>query len=156
MSSELARGLSDAVYELTRINMNRRLNTPFKASEIGAMIYISERTKVGETVQPSDIATHFSISKAWVTAIIHSLTAGGYVVEQQGYRDRRTKSLTASAKGEAIIDDLKEHFIADFLQVIDILGLEDAENLYRLIGRTIEALKEIREPEPNHRIDPNK
>jgi len=80
MQCELASGLSDAVYELTRINMNRRLNSPFKASEVGAMLYIAEKTKQGETVQPSDIASHFSISKAWVTAIL----------QQQVDRDRRT------------------------------------------------------------------
>ncbi|MBP7402537.1 MAG: MarR family transcriptional regulator [Clostridia bacterium] len=156
MQCELASGLSDAVYELTRINMNRRLNSPFKASEVGAMLYIAEKTKQGETVQPSDIASHFSISKAWVTAIVHSLTAGGYVVQQQGDRDRRTKTLTASAKGEAIVDELRDDYISDYLQVIGKIGPEEAGNMLRLISLTIEALKEIREEDPSRRNDPEK
>lgn len=147
MNCELAGGLSDAVYELTRINMNRRLNSPFKASEVGAMLYIAEKTKQGDPVQPSDIAAHFSISKAWVTAIIRSLTDGGYVVEQQGSQDRRTKVLTASSKGMAIVDELRDDYIADYLQVITKIGKEEAVELLRLINRTIDALKETRDPD---------
>ena len=147
MNCELAGGLSDAVYELTRINMNRRLNSPFKASEVGAMLYIAEKTKQEDPVQPSDIAAHFSISKAWVTAIIRSLTDGGYVVEQQGSQDRRTKVLTASPKGMAIVDELRDDYIADYLQVITKIGKEEATELLRLINRTIDALKETRDPD---------
>lgn len=151
MSCELAAGLSDVIYELTRINMNRRLNSPFKASEVGAMLYIAEQTKRGETVQPSDIAAHFSISKAWVTAIIRSLTGGGYIIEQQGAYDRRTKTLTASAKGMAIVDDLRDDYISDYLQVVSNLGADDARQLHQLITRTIGVLKEIRIPEPGRK-----
>ena len=151
MKNELAGNLSDAIYELTRINMNRRLNTPFKASEIGAMVYISEQTKKGDSVQPSDIAAHFFISKAWVTAIMHSLTSGGYVIEKQGFRDKRTKTLTASPKGEAIVEELQEHFIADYVLVVEDLGEEKAGELLDLIGKTIESLKEAREPDFQHR-----
>ncbi len=151
MSCELAAGLSDVIYELTRINMNRRLNSPFKASEVGAMLYIAEQTKRNKIVQPSDIAAHFSISKAWVTAIVRSLTGGGYVIEQQGVYDRRTKALTASAKGMAIVDELRDDYISDYLQVVSRLGAADARQLHQLISRTIDVLKDIRIPEPGRK-----
>jgi DNA-binding MarR family transcriptional regulator len=151
MKNELAGSLSDAIYELTRISMNRRLNTPFKTSEISAMVFISEQAKKGDTVQPTDIASHFSISKAWVTAILHSLAAGGLITEQQGFRDKRTKTLAMSPKGEAVVAELKEQFIADYLQVVEDMGEEKAGQLLGLIGQTIESLRETHEPDDRRR-----
>jgi len=69
------------------------------------------------------------------------------VVEQQGSQDRRTKVLTASPKGMAIVDELRDDYIADYLQVITKIGKEEAVELLRLINRTIDALKETRDPD---------
>jgi DNA-binding MarR family transcriptional regulator len=88
----------------------------------------------------SDIARLIGTDKSIVVAIVDHLESAGLAMRQRSRQDRRRNALTLTAKGEALIEEMRQLGYMAEQPIRDALSPEDVAQLIALTRRAVDAL----------------
>jgi DNA-binding MarR family transcriptional regulator len=127
---------------LSEARLSRRRQTDCGPSENAraAMRLVLERADAGETVTPSEIASHLGVSAASVTGMLDRLHAGGMIRFAAHPRDRRSK-LVVPFDRATDADDI-DPVTAKIRQFATELSPEAAEQIAVFLDRVREVVDE--------------
>jgi len=139
--------IDDAVQAVERLRLSearlsRRRQTACGPSENAraAMRYILERSDDGESVTPTEIAQHLSVSTASVTGMLDRLAAGGLIAFQSNPRDRRSKFVVPFDRSVDLTDI--DPLAARIREFASALSPSEAEHVATFLDRVREAVDE--------------
>lgn len=92
------------------------------------------------SLAPSQIADHLSVTRATVTGLIDGLERDGLVVQQADGADRRRKTISLTAKGEALINQALPEVFQSMADLTSPLTLEERRTAVRLLGKIEDGL----------------
>lgn len=98
----------DAVSRFCRIHMNKKMDIPIRASEMGALIYVK---KSDAQVTPLMISNFFGISKPSVTDMVNSLIKKDYLIKIPSKIDRRSYNLEVTKKGHELLESTFKEYL---------------------------------------------
>lgn len=104
----------DAVSRFCRLQMNKKMDIPIRASEMGALIYVQ---KSDAQVTPLMISNFFGIAKPSVTDMVNSLIKKDYLIKIPSKIDRRSYTLEVTEKGHVLL----ESTFKEYLRTMELL-----------------------------------
>lgn len=91
---------------------------------------------------PSQLSEELGVTKGRITAIINSLTRKDMVRLEKVDGDRRKVDVRITEKGKNYIDEKLASTNAFLRSFIDKIGRKDAEELMRILNRTVEVVRD--------------
>lgn len=91
---------------------------------------------------PSQLSEELGVTKGRITAIINSLTRKDMVRLEKVDGDRRKVDVRITEKGKNYIDEKLASTNAFLRSFIDKIGRKDAEELMRILNRTVEVMRD--------------
>ena len=91
---------------------------------------------------PSQLSEELGVTKGRITAIINSLTRKDMVRLEKVDGDRRKVDVRITEKGKNYIDEKLASTNALLRSFIDKIGRKDAEELMRILNRTVEVMRD--------------
>lgn len=91
---------------------------------------------------PSQLSEELGVTKGRITAIINSLTRKDMVRLEKVDGDRRKVDVRITEKGKNYIDEKLASTNAFLRSFIDKIGGKDAEELMRILNRTVEVMRD--------------
>lgn len=91
---------------------------------------------------PSQLSEELGVTKGRITAIINSLTRKDMVRLEKFDGDRRKVDVRITEKGKNYIDEKLASTNAFLRSFIDKIGRKDAEELMRILNRTVEVMRD--------------
>jgi homoprotocatechuate degradation regulator HpaR len=93
-----------------------------------------------DELEIGELATRVFILKPSATRTVKNLEARGIVTRSRPSSDQRRSLIALSAKGRALFDELAPHSELEYTRITRVVGANEMEELYRLLGRVTEAL----------------
>lgn len=101
-----------------------------------AMIFLY-RNKNKE-VTCGDLAKKLGCSTARIAALLKKLEDKEYIYKKNSSSDARINIVSISPKGEEFIKEMIEHGIVEMQSYVDYIGIDDMDNLIRILEKTKE------------------
>jgi len=138
-----AQMLFDAFSQFHSLKWKQSPVKDLKSSEFHMLFVLKQSTDAENTgMKVSEISKVLKIAPPSVTQVINGLEASGYVERTMDKEDRRAVRVRLSEKGEAIISEASDHFLASFVGLTDYLGGENSRELSRLLSMVYVYFKE--------------
>jgi len=126
----------DAVSRFCRLQMNKKMDIPIRASEMGALIYVQ---KSDDQVTPLMISNFFGIAKPSVTDMVNSLIKKDYLIKIPSEIDRRSYTLEVTEKGhELVASTFKE-----YLRTMELLEEKMGDQKFTLFIQLLQEANKI-------------
>ena len=94
----------------------------------------AERLEIGE------LAKRVFILKPSATRTVKNLEGRGIVSRSRPSSDQRRALITLTGKGRALFDQLAPHSEQEYARITRVIGANDMDELYQLLGRVTDAL----------------
>ena len=126
----------DAVSRFCRLQINKKMDIPIRASEMGALIYVQ---KSDAQVTPLMISNFFGIAKPSVTDMVNSLIKKDYLIKIPSKIDRRSYTLEVTEKGH----ELLESTFKEYLRTMELLEEKMGHNKFILFIQLLQEANKI-------------
>ncbi|WP_034537888.1 MarR family winged helix-turn-helix transcriptional regulator [Carnobacterium inhibens] len=129
----------DVVSRFCRLQMNKKMAIPIRASEMGALIYVQ---KSEDKVTPLMISTFLGIAKPSVTDMVNALIKKTYLVKVPSEIDRRSYTVEITGKGHELLESTAKEYLGtmDFLE--EKMGYQKFSLFIQLLQEANELLSE--------------
>ncbi len=128
----------EVIEKFCRLNMNVKRDIPIRSSEMGVLIYISNKSDI---VTPLDISNFLGVTKPSVTPIVNTLINDGYLNKIPSMIDKRSYNLSLTSKAQDLLKLSLEKYIASINILKDGLGDADYKLLIELLDKSNEILR---------------
>ena len=85
-----------------------------------------------------DLAKELGCSTARIAALLKKLEDKEYIYKKNSSFDARINIVSISLKGEEFIKEMMEHGIIEMQNYVDYIGIDDMDNLMRILEKTKE------------------
>ena len=116
--------------------LRRMADTLMANGAEAVLMWLSQRTDETYAV---DIAEHFGLTAGRVANIIRQLEKRHFVIRKQDSSDQRRAEIHLTTSGLMYAEDCFHNLTANYVQVLEALGEEDARDWMRVIRRVIDA-----------------
>lgn len=129
----------DVVSRFCRLQMNKKMAIPIRASEMGALIYVQ---KSEDKVTPLMISTFLGIARPSVTDMVNALIKKTYLVKVPSEIDKRSYTVEITEKGHELLESTAKEYLGtmDFLE--EKMGYQKFSLFIQLLQEANELLKE--------------
>ncbi|MBT2732597.1 hypothetical protein [Carnobacterium sp. ISL-102] len=126
----------DVVSRFCRLQMNKKMGIPIRASEMGALIYVQ---KSEDKVTPLMISNFFGIAKPSVTDMIDSLIKKTYLIKKPSKIDRRSYTVEVTEKGHELLESTAK----EYLRTMDLLEEKMGDQKFSLFIQLLQEANEL-------------
>lgn len=126
----------DVVSKFCRLQMNKKMAIPIRASEMGALIYVQ---KSEDKVTPLMISNFFGIAKPSVTDMIDSLIKKTYLIKIPSKIDRRSYTVEVTEKGHELLESTAK----EYLRTMDLLEEKMGNQKFSLFIQLLQEANEL-------------
>lgn len=129
----------DVVSRFCRLQMNKKMAIPIRASEMGALIYVQ---KSEDKVTPLMISTFLGIARPSVTDMVNALIKKTYLVKVPSEIDKRSYTVEITEKGHELLESTAKEYLGtmDFLE--EKMGYQKFSLFIQLLQEANELLSE--------------
>ncbi len=143
-NEELVRSLLEKLMEFRKCKIHKHVEIDnFTHSQKMVMFSLHDLSRDG-IVSLSDLRNLMRIAPSTLTPIITSLENDGYIVRNIDKEDRRNIYLHLSEKGKEYTNKVNSAMQKSVSDYIEFIGHDDAEELLRIISKSLEFFKEGR------------
>jgi DNA-binding MarR family transcriptional regulator len=140
MKNSLTYRLSEVMSAFCRANMNRKSNLPIRASEMGALIYITLNAG-SNGVRAVELSEYFGIRKSSISEIINSLEKQGYIERTSSSNDKRSSPLFPTEKGKVLVNNAFQDYHAISNKLMEKIGIEKCEEFLKMLETATKILQ---------------
>lgn len=133
LAEELLRELGSLVSALTPVVLNTT------RGETATLMTLS---RAGAPMTPGQLGAHAHVSSARVANILRSLEEKGLVSRAHSAADRRNVEVSLTDAGRAEADRVRAERTQVVARYLSELGTDDAAQLLRIVGRTVDILRD--------------
>ncbi|NLM39808.1 MAG: MarR family transcriptional regulator [Firmicutes bacterium] len=136
--SELALDLIEALESLRRSSWPHDLDSamPVTPSEMHLLLYLYHRCDPAKAgMQPSELGDLLQIARPTVSSLVNSLEEKGFVERRNSTSDRRAVLVCLTKEGIELIAQAHAEMEKHIGRLVEFLGVEDTQELIRLIRR---------------------
>ncbi|SIN88889.1 DNA-binding transcriptional regulator, MarR family [Carnobacterium alterfunditum] len=126
----------DVVSRFCRLQMNKKMAIPIRASEMGALIFVQ---KSEDKVTPLMISNFFGIAKPSVTDMIDSLIKKTYLIKIPSKIDRRSYTVEVTGKGYELLESTAK----EYLKTMDLLEEKMGDQKFSLFIQLLQEANEL-------------
>lgn len=126
----------DVVSKFCRLQLNKKMAIPIRASEMGALIYVQ---KSEDKVTPLMISNFFGIAKPSVTDMIDSLIKKTYLIKIPSKIDRRSYTVEVTEKGHELLESTAK----EYLRTMDLLEEKMGDQKFSLFIQLLQEANEL-------------
>jgi len=132
MGNDIAYKLMHVFFQLHRQKMN---SGPVEGMRHGEMRVLRSIFKLdtGQGVMVSELSNLWNVSAPSATQTVNGLVTQGLVERSVDPADRRAVRLRLTSKGEEVLHQVSQKFVASFSGLTQHLGLEQSESLLGLL-----------------------
>lgn len=129
----------DVVSRFCRLQMNKKMAIPIRASEMGALIYVQ---KSEDKVTPLMISNFFGIAKPSVTDMVDSLIKKTYLIKIPSKTDRRSYTVEVTEKGHELLESTTKEYLRTMDLLEEKMGYQKFSLFIQLLQEANELLSE--------------
>lgn len=123
-----------------------------RQSESNLLVYLTYLCPPGSNgIKVSDLSKQLKITSAAVTHVIQSLEQIGYITRTMDASDRRSILVTATEAGHEFVGARETELFERFQHLREHLGADDAEQLIRILAKSIKFLNTYEDSEASKR-----
>ncbi|OAB34345.1 transcriptional regulator [Paenibacillus macquariensis subsp. defensor] len=112
-----------------------------RQSESNLLVYLTYLCPPGTNgIKVSELSKQLKITSSAVTHVIQSLEQTGYITRTMDPSDRRSILVSATDNGHHFVEEREKELFARFQQLREHLGTDDAEQLIRILNKSINFL----------------
>jgi len=112
-----------------------------RQSESNLLVYLTYLCPPGTNgIKVSELSKQLKITSSAVTHVIQSLEQTGYITRTMDPSDRRSILVSATHDGHHFVEEREKELFARFQQLREHLGTDDAEQLIRILNKSINFL----------------
>ena len=129
----------DVVSRFCRLQMNKKMDIPIRASEMGALIYVQKNEA---HVTPLMISNFFGIAKPSVTDMVDSLIKKTYLIKTPSKIDKRSYTLEVTEKGHKLLESTSKEYLRTMGFLEEKMGYQKFSLFIQLLQEANELLSE--------------
>lgn len=129
----------DVVSRFCRLQMNKKMAIPIRASEMGALIYVRKNEA---QVTPLMISNFFGIAKPSVTDMVDSLIKKTYLIKIPSKIDKRSYTLEVTEKGHELLESTSKEYLRSMGFLEEKMGYQKFDLFIHLLQEANELLSE--------------
>ena len=133
LAEELLRELVGLVGALTPVMVN---------STRGETATLMTLSRAGAPMTPGQLGEHARVSSARVANILRALEEKGLVTRTHSAADRRSVEVSLTDAGRAEAERIRAERTKTVARYLSELGTDDATQLLRIVGRTVDILRD--------------
>ena len=134
--------------QLKRIGHVFNPSKDLRQSESNLLVYLTYLCPPGTNgIRVSELSKQLKITSAAVTHVIQSLEKNGYITRATDPNDRRSILVSATEVGHHFVEAREKELFNRFQHLHDHLGAEDAEQLIRILTKSIRFLSTYQDPD---------
>lgn len=103
--------------------------------------YLDEQLKQGKEFHQKELEQVIRLRGSSITSLLQGLERRGFITRSVGSEDGRTKHISVTAKGTALIDEMENVFQEGQILLLKGMTDEDKESYQRLLKISYENLK---------------
>lgn len=150
---ELVTQLIQAFQHIRRGHSNMP-KMPIRKSEMFTLMQIKKACEIDpEGIIFRDLANVLNLAPPTITPLINSLVKQAYVERVRSEADRRVVYIRLTEKGMTFLDKSERHFNAGVHALIEHLGIEDTQELIRIVTKASAFMNEVWMKEKDNTCD---
>jgi len=115
-----------------------------RQSESNLLVYLTYLCPPGSSgIKVSDLSKQLKITSAAVTHVIQALEQNGYITRTMDSSDRRSILVAATEYGHRYVEAREKELFERFQHLREHLGADDAEQLTRILAKSIKFLSQF-------------
>ena len=127
---------------------------PIRKSEMFTLMQIKKACEINpEGIIFRDLANVLNLAPPTITPLINSLVKQAYVERVRSEADRRVVYIRLTEKGMTFLDKSERHFNAGVHALIEHLGIEDTQELIRIVTKASAFMNEVWMKEKDNTCD---
>jgi DNA-binding MarR family transcriptional regulator len=145
LQSDIAQDLLEAFSQFRRLHWRQSPIAGLTHAEIRLLMSLRKAISAGSAgVKVSEISSMLQVAPPTVTQQISELETQGYVDRAMDKEDRRAVRVSLTKRGELVIVQVHEDFVASFRGLVEYLGEEQSRQLADLLTKAFTYLSEVR------------
>jgi DNA-binding MarR family transcriptional regulator len=151
VQSDLAQELLEAFFQFRKLNLKHAPLAGLTPSEMRMLFHLRRMAKAeaaGAGPKVTEISGMMQVAPPTVTQLVTELESRGYVERAMDRDDRRAVRVSLTKKGELIIVQIHDDFVASFKGLVEYLGEEQSKQLADLLSRAFTYFNEVRDANP--------
>ncbi len=150
---ELVTQLIQAFQHIRRGHSNMP-KMPIRKSEMFTLMQIKKACEINpEGIIFRDLANVLNLAPPTITPLINSLVKQAYVERVRSEADRRVVYIRLTEKGMTFLDKSERQFNAGVHALIEHLGIEDTQELIRIVTKASAFMNEVWMKEKDNTCD---
>lgn len=150
---ELVTQLIQAFQHIRRGHSNMP-KMPIRKSEMFTLMQIKKACEIDpEGIIFRDLANVLNLAPPTITPLINSLVKQAFVERVRSEADRRVVYIRLTEKGMTFLDKSERHFNAGVHALVEHLGIEDTQELIRIVTKASAFMNEVWMKEKDNTCD---